>query len=327
MSIKRISFRGVFRYFLLSVILFLSFSLKASAQNNSAAVTLDKAAILIGAQTVLHITVHVPANLSIPFPKLRDSIGKIKIVSGPKTDSLHDEKDASVKTITQSYILTAFDPGTYIIPPFEFHTSSGFFKTNAISLKVNPVLVDTTKAYYDIKQPFLVNYTFWDWLRDHWIWVLLTVLVLLGLAIAAVFLNSRLKHPLAIKSPPILTAAQLAARKLNELSNKNLWEQGSVKAYYIELTDILRDYLESIYKVQAHEQTSDEIFASLHQHQLPESAIDSLKKILPLADLVKFAKLDPSSTVNQQCLQDALIFIEQTAEISPSDTAREGKAG
>ena len=323
MRIKGFNFRGMVRHFLLPSIVFLLFSLNAYAQNNSAVATLDKANIPIGEQTVLHISVHVPSNISVAFPKLADSIGKIKIVGAAKTDSLTDTKNASSKIITQSFTLTAFDPGTYIIPPFEFHTNTGYFRTNAITLKVNAVLVDTTKAFYDIKQPFLVNYTFWDWLRDHWIWVLLSALLLIVLAMAAFYLNSRLKHPLIIKAPPVLTAAQLAFKKLNELRDKKLWQQGKVKAYYIELTDIIRDYLESIYKIQAHEQTSDEIFVSLHQHQLPEGAIDILKKILPLADLVKFAKLEPTSTVNEQCLVDAIQLITLLAEASREEKSQE----
>ena len=323
MRIKGFNFRGMVRHFLLPSIVFLLFSLNAYAQNNSAVATLDKANIPIGEQTVLHITVHVPANISVVFPKLADSIGKIKIVGAPKTDSLTDTKNASSKIITQSFTLTAFDPGTYIIPPFEFHTNTGYFRTNAITLKVNAVLVDTTKAFYDIKQPFLVNYTFWDWLRDHWIWVLLSALLLIVLAMAAFYLNSRLKHPLIIKAPPVLTAAQLAFKKLNELRDKKLWQQGKVKAYYIELTDIIRDYLESIYKIQAHEQTSDEIFVSLHQQQLPQGAIDILKKILPLADLVKFAKLEPTSTVNEQCLDDAIQLIALLAEPIHNEKSQE----
>ena len=323
MRIKGFNFRGMVRHFLLPSIVFLLFSLNAYAQNNSAVATLDKANIPIGEQTVLHISVHVPSNISVAFPKLADSIGKIKIVGAAKIDSLIDKKNASSKIITQSFTLTAFDPGTYIIPPFGFHTSTGYFRTNAITLKVNAVLVDTTKAFYDIKQPFLVNYTFWDWLRDHWIWVLLSALLLIVLAMAAFYLNSRLKHPLIIKAPPVLTAAQLAFKKLNELRDKKLWQQGKVKAYYIELTDIIRDYLESIYKIQAHEQTSDEIFVSLHQHQLPEGAIDILKKILPLADLVKFAKLEPTSTVNEQCLVDAIQLITLLAEASREEKSQE----
>ena len=326
MRIKGFNFKGTIRQFILAVIVFLLVSKIAAAQNNVAVSTLDKAVIPIGEQTVLHITVHVPANTSVAFPKLADSIGKIKIVGAAKIDSLIDKKNDSSKIITQSFTLTAFDPGTYIIPPFGFHTSTGYFRTNAITLKVNAVLVDTTKAFYDIKQPFLVNYTFWDWLRDHWVWVLLSALLLIVLVIAAFYLNSRLKHTLSIKAPKPLTAAQLANKKLNELRDKKLWQQGKVKAYYIELTDIIRDYLESIYKIQAHEQTSDEIFASLHQHKLPPGAIDILKKILPQADLVKFAKLEPTSTANEQCLDDAIQLIAQLAAATHIEKSQEDQA-
>ena len=72
-------------------------------------------------------------------------------------------------TITQSYTITCFDAGTYTIPGFAIGTNNGALKTNELTLQVQTVKVDTTKAIYDIKQPLVVSYSFFDWLEDNWL--------------------------------------------------------------------------------------------------------------------------------------------------------------
>lgn len=316
MSIKRLKI-------LVPLLALVFFCFKADAQN-SASSTLDNTSIPIGAQTVLRISVHVPAKSGISFPQLKDSIGKIKFVGTPKTDSVPDSKDAAIEIITQRYTVTAFEAGAYVIPSFEFHTSAGFFRTTALTLTVKPVPVDTTKTFYDIKQPFVVGYTFWDWLRDHWVIVVLIFAALLLVSAVALYLKSRLKGPLIKKTTPFLTIDQLAVKKLYELRDKKLCQQHLVKEHYIELTDILRDYLAARYQISTHEQTSAEIFAALEDKQLSARANDILKKVLTLADLVKFAKQNPSPTENEQCLEDAVNFIKQTAQAVQITNQKEG---
>lgn len=299
------------------------FCFKAGAQN-SAAATLDNTSIPIGEQTVLHIIVHVPAKSGLTFPRLRDSIGKIKIIGSPMTDSLPDSKDAAAEIITQRYSVTAFEPGAYVIPAFELHTNAGFFRTTALTLTVKPVPVDTTKAFYDIKQPFVVGYTFWDWLKDHWLLVALVMTTFLFVTTVAVYLKRSLKRPLTKNTASILTIDQIAIKKLFELGDQNLCQQNRAKEHYVELSDILRDYLELKYQINAHEQTSAEIFAAMEDKKLPESASDTLKKILTLADLAKFAKQAPSPVENEQCLEDAISFIRKTSEIVKFADQKEG---
>jgi hypothetical protein len=94
-----------------------------------------------------------------------------------------------------------------------------------------------------------------------------------------------------------------------------LWQQEQYKQYYIELTDILRDYIEKRYKVQAHEQTTDELLTSLSSKDMPQQARVKLKEILVLADLVKFAKEKPLPADNELTMEKAISFVELTKEI------------
>jgi hypothetical protein len=315
---------GSYRDILMIMLFLACFCCRAGAQNIQVETKLDKTSMPIGAQTVLHVSAHIPAKSVISFPQLKDSIGKIKIVSGPKLDTAFDKSNPANETITHNYTITSFDTGIYVIPELAFHANSDVFKTEAVTLQIKPVLVDTTKAFYDIKQPFVVSYTFWDWLRDHWI---LVVIILTGilLVIAAIYyLKNRPEKVVFAKAVPALAPDVVALNRLYELRDKKLWQQNQVKLYYIELTDILREYLEKRYHIKAQEQTTGDILVALKDQAMPPDGRDSLKQLLTLADLVKFAKEKPLPADNEQSMEDAINFIGQTKEKIQVIADREG---
>jgi hypothetical protein len=306
-----------YRDIVILMLLLACFCGTSKAQNIQVESKLDKASMPIGAQTSLHVSAHIPVKSGILFPLLKDSIGKIKIVNGPKADTTVDKNESGRETITHSYTITSFDTGVYLIPALVFHANSVVFKTNKLTLKITAVPVDTTKVFYDIKQPFVVPYTFWDWLRDHRILVVIISAAILLVITMIWYLKKRPKETVINKPAPVLTADAIALNKLYELRDKKLWQQNEIKLYYIELTDILRDYLEKRYHIQAHEQTTDEILSALKDHVIPADARNSLKQLLTLADLVKFAKEQPSPAQNEQSMEDAIDFIRQAKEDLP----------
>ncbi|MDB5143716.1 MAG: hypothetical protein JWQ66_2429 [Mucilaginibacter sp.] len=318
MRIKQHFHPGSYRDILMLMLFLACFYSRAGAQNIQVEAKLDKASMPIGAQTVLHVSAHIPAKSVILFPQLKDSIGKIKIVSGPKPDTALDKNDPANETVTHSYTITSFDEGIYTIPPLEFHTAAGVYKTGTVTLQIKPVLVDTTKVFYDIKQPFVVSYTFWDWLRDHWLLVVVILVAVILVTAIIYYLKNRPKAAIIKKATPILTIDAIALNKLYALRDKKLWQQNEIKLYYIELTDILREYLEMRYHIKAHEQTTGDIFEALKDKDIPAGGRDNLKQLLTLADLVKFAKEKPISAENEQKMDNAIEFIHQTREELPA---------
>jgi hypothetical protein len=311
---KQYFYTGSYRVILMLILFGICFHYTANAQDIQVGARLDKSSILIGDQTVLHLTARIPAKSIIAFPELKDSIGKIKIVKGAKPDTALDKNNPATETITHSYTITSFDTGVYIIPELEFQAKEGNLKSGTVTLQVKPILVDTTKAFYDIKQPFAVNYNFWDWLKDHWKLVLI-ILVGISLIIAIIYYLKNRPEPIILKkTAPALPLDVITINKLQELRDKKLWQQNEIKLHYIELTDILRGYLEKRYYIKTHEQTTAEIFAGLKDKDMPVEARNKLKQILSVADLVKFAKERPSAVENEQSLEDAIDFIKLTRE-------------
>jgi len=297
----------------------------AGAQTTQAEAKLQQYTIKIGDQTKLFLSVHQPAKDKVTFPKLTDTISaKIQIVSKSKLDTVFDTADHSRATITQSIVITCFDAGSYMIKPFSFGTSGGVLTTGDLTLQVQTVKVDTTKAIYDIKQPMAVSYTFWDWLKDHWLWVLIGLII--GLAIAGLiwYLKTRPKNEPVIRIvKPVIPLYTITLNKLQELRDKKLWQNNQVKQYYIELSDVLREYLEKRYTIKTYEKTTDEIFDELRYVEIRDDDRNKLRQILVLADLVKFAKEQPAPAENEQGMDNAINFVNSTKQVEQSKNTEE----
>jgi hypothetical protein len=313
-----------FKYVLFLNLLLTAFAYKSSAQTVQAEAKLDRFAIKIGEQTQLHLIARFHANDKVEFPKLTDTIsGKIQIVSS-KADTLFDKDDVSLKTIRQNYTITAFDSGDYVIPSYAFHTQAGDVNTQPLKLTVATVIVDTTKAAYDIKQPLAISYTFWDWLRDNWVWVVSVLAVALIIAGIIYYLKKRPKKVTVVEPPaPIVPPHIIALQKLTAINDKKLWQQEQTKQYHTELTDVIREYLESRYAIQAMEQTSDEIFASLRYMEISDENRNALRQVLILADLVKFAKEKPLPFENEQSMDNAVAFVKKTQQVFQPPVVKE----
>jgi len=315
-----------FNYISILLLALTCFSLNTKAQVINTEAKLQQYSIRIGDQTKLFLSVHQPIKEHVNFPKLADTLtGKVQIVSALKPDTTFDKNDHTQATITHSYIITCFDEGTYTIPPFLLGTSGGVLKTNDLTLQVKTVKVDTTKAIYDIKQPLVVSYTLWDWLKDNWILIVVILAILLAIAAIIWYLKNRPKNiPLIRVVKPVIPVHTIALNKLQELRGKKLWQQ-DVKLYHSELSDILREYLEKRYTIKTHEKTTDEIFAGLKYTDITGENSNKLRQILVLADLVKFAKEKPVPAENEQSMDNAIDFVLKTQQaVEPPKTTEGG---
>jgi hypothetical protein len=313
-----------FKFLVLGIIISV-FGQSAMAQTVQVVAKLDQQTIKIGDQTKLHLIVHQPAVLHVNFPQLTDTISaKVQIIAAGKLDTLHNKTDTKNITVQRSYTITGFDEGTYTIPAYAFGTPAGIEHSNPLTLQVQTVKVDTTKAIFDIKQPLTVSYTFWDWLRDHWVpvvSVLIAILIIIGIIW---YLKTRPKKEVVMEEvkPDVPFHIQILNR-LQELRGKKLYQQ-DVKVYHSELTDIIRDYLEKRYVIKTHEKTSDEIFASLKFIDMDQESRNLLRQILLLADLVKFAKEKPMPSENELSMGNAIAFVSKTRLVYTQPTPTEG---
>jgi hypothetical protein len=299
--------------YILSVCL-LCFSLQyVSAQEVSAFLKVDTNQLKLGEQTRAQLIVKYPLNLKIKWPQIPDTLGKIEILQKSARDTLKKEADAL--TERQIFTITGFDSGFYVIPPFAFtwkkenDTTQYKAETEALLLSVKTIPVDTTKNFRDIKKPLEVPFNWIDTLPYIGGGILLILLVLL-----IIYLVKNRKKPLSeiISKTPKIPAHETALLALKALEQEKLWQSGAFKAYYSGISDIVRTYIEGRFNIMALELTTDETMQSLKKARLSKSIEENLRFMLELSDLVKFAKVQPIASENENSLKQAYDFVNLT---------------
>ncbi len=142
-------------------------------------------------------------------------------------------------------------------------------------------------------------------------WILLAVGGLVVLA-ALVFLFGRLRRAAKLRR---MTPSERAFAELTDLLGRGLPEKGLFKDFYIELTHVVRRYIERSHGIRAPEQTTEEFLAAAKAHpRFTPEVIAKLADFLRSADLVKFAGVGSSSSVAEEAVRTARAYIERDAE-------------
>lgn len=291
------------------------------SQNVAVKAVLDTNFLMIGEQTQLHfITTYQDKNTQILFPQLNDTIIKeIEVLSKSSIDTSVADANGLFSQ-SQSILITSFDSGYYVVPPFYFIINGDTVESDPLLLEVQSMEVDTANAIFDIKQPLSEPFSIKDWLKDNWIWLAAILAVLIGVFFLVKYLRREKPVVVEEKIVPKVPVHEIALEKLKQLNKQQLWQNGKVKTYHSEVSEILREYIEDRYKVNALEETTSEIMYGLRLHQVPEDLKLKLSQTLTLADLVKFAKEQPLANENENSLTNAIEFVEATKLIEPENT-------
>lgn len=146
--------------------------------------------------------------------------------------------------------------------------------------------------------------------------VVLVAACLAGL-VFIILLIRRLRHRKQ-KQEPQLTPQQLAWRELNDLLGSRLSET-DVKEFFVQLTAVVRRYIERTTGVNAPDQTTEEFLREVNQQKLfADEENLRLEAFLESADLVKFAGYQPDPESIKQSTQRAKQFLELKA-VSETD--------
>ena len=312
---------------LIFIMLMMLPGIKVAAQNVEAYSKLDSSAIMIGDQINLEIGISIPENFKVIWPLLVDTVTRnIEIIEKEDIDTSKLDGNLQFK---QLLTITSFDSGYFEIPSVEFEffhendTTKYTAGTNTLFLMVNTPVVDTSKAFKVIKGPVREPYTF----AEIFPWALLG-LVIIGLVIFLIWYIRKRKNnqPVFARRPkPQLPPHILAIQKLEELRLAKIWQQGKVKEYYTALTDIVREYFDGRFDVDAMEMTSDEILEALNEKPVNNQAIDKIRNVLELADLVKFAKAQTTPLENDLCLSHCIDVVNETKPVIQPEAKKESE--
>lgn len=256
---------------------------------------------------------HPNGNVAMP---LLDSLGNFQILHQSELNTI----DSIGLKKTYRYIhLQQFEPGIYQIngiPLFWNHdglTDTVFSNSNLLYVK--SILVDTTKDIKPIKGPIKIPIT--------WKEILTIVLIILGivfLILLIIYWLTKIKSKPKQKQVVVSKskAHEIALKKLQKLESQKKWQSDDSKEYYLELSDILREYLEGRFNIPAKENTTIEILQSLRSGMMQDDEKSMLKEILEISDLVKFAKWKPLTDENYTALKNSIQFVKRTKPVGES---------
>lgn len=295
----------------------------AFAQPDAVTTTrLDVRQIMVGDQARLFIEVKNKPSLGTLFwASIPDSFNNLEIVERGKIDTV---VSGDAVTYKQRLLITGFDSGLFKVPSFFFPIKSStgdsfYVQSDSFDLLVQTVEVDTTKAFKPIKNIIYVKPSWLDY-----VWYIVGAILLIAAVVAIViFIMKRKKEVPPKPEGPKETLHERALRELNEIERKQLWQNQQVKEYYVQLTDVIRNYIELRFNTPAMELTTDEL---LHKAQLHRELInyyEVLSTILRTADLAKFAKAQPLPQEHMDTLEKARqLIISSTPAITETPTGQ-----
>jgi hypothetical protein len=246
-------------------------------------------------------------------PVVKDSIGPFEVVKV-------ERNDADSKWLIR---LTTIDSGKVFLPPIEFNykikgdTNTHKAYTNSLLLTISGVTIDPKGEIRDIKPPKSA-----PWLFEDFLPYLIGLIIISALAGGYYYYwrKMKLKKDLLADVKVIIPPHREALTALRVLEEKKLWQQGLVKEYYSEVTEIIRRFFERRWDIIALELTTDEILSQIKH--IPEALVvwKGMESFFVTADLVKFAKYQPSPAEHDNEMQTAYEIVRAMTPKTPIET-------
>ena len=286
---------------------------------------IDSTTLFIGDQTDLHLRATCEVGEQVQLPVIDEQlIPGIEVVDRTiiDTTTLNDGRVQYNQYLT----LTSFEDSLFYIEPLPFVSGDDTVWSESLMLNVvQPFELDSADmAITDIKGIYRAPIWWWGFLR----WVLLALAVA-GIGVGGYYLITYLQSRMgkreedAVAAEPLRPAEEVALEKLDIIREQKIWQTGQVKEYHTQLTDVVREYIDRRFEVSSAEQTSDETLRAMRPLLNDKKDLyEQLRKMLTLADLVKFAKWTTTPDENEMSLRSAYAFVKETTPVEEETTEK-----
>jgi len=267
----------------------------------------------LGSWIDVHVEGKCDATVDTIAPVVKDSVGLLEVVTVERNAA---ESNWLIR-------LTTIDSGKIFLPPIEFDykikgdTSRHKAYTNSLLLNIAGVAIDPKGEIKDIKPPLSAPWLFEDFLPYL---VALIVLSALGGGIYYYWRKKKQKQDLLSNLKVIIPPHREALTALRTLEEKKLWQQGMVKQYYSEATEIIRHFFERRWNIIALELTTDEILVQMKHIPDALNVWKEMESFFITADLVKFAKYEPSPAEHENEMRSAYEIVRVMVPKAPVAT-------
>jgi hypothetical protein len=287
-----------------------------------ATVRLEPAEPLIGDAVTLTILVTAEKGVEVLMPEFGEALERFSIIDFVPREAI-DEEGRTVAA--QQYRLQPPSSGRQAIPPIlieyvdrragQREAPDGLdayeVLTERLEFEVRSVLPSDAEA--DLRPPLGRLEPPIPPAARGWPWL---VGVLVVFAVASPF---AVRGVLALQRRARRQSAyQIARARLEHLLARPRPTAEQVDAFYVELSSIVRRYLEDRFELRAPELTTEEFLASAGASpDLSREHQGLLREFLRQAGLVKFAGLRPAAEDIQRSVDAARRFLDETSQNAP----------
>ncbi len=221
--------------------------------------------------------------------------------------------------ITYRLMMQAFEPQVVTLPGFEYVLDGDTTKSNPLTFKVLPVELSPELGNPEDVENLTIHpeesvtsipSKWYDFIPGWTLWALLgIVLVALGVILYLLYKKN---------GPSIFTPRKpeppydMAIRRLEALKSSGMINSATPKVYFTELTDILRQYIDGRFGINAMEMTSTEILRRLRENLETRLTAEQIRQVLSLADFVKFAAANPPKEDSMKMYNTVFAFVQST---------------
>jgi len=264
----------------------------------------------LGSWIDVHVEGTFDATVDTIGPAVKDIVGLLEVLKAERNGT-------EPKWLIR---LSTIDSGKIFLPPIEFgykikgDTSKHKAYTNSLLLNIVSIAIDPKGEIKDIKPPMSAPWLFEDFLPYL---IALLIVAALGGGIYYYWRKKKQKQDMLANIKVIIPPHREALTALRLLEEKKLWQQGLVKQYYSEVTEIIRHFFERRWGIIALELTTDEILVQMKHIPDALKVWKEMESFFITADLVKFAKYEPSPTEHENEMRSAYEIVRMMVPKAP----------
>jgi YD repeat-containing protein len=275
--------------------------------------------IRVGDAVTAVVKVYHPPDGKLEIPELER--GKEIVVRDRRWETLAHSEDRAETQVT--YDLTSFRVGEHVVATGTVQCTLSEDEVLESPFPISVITVESTLAGEDMPPRDIKGPVSWPGTVPRWVWGL--ALVALIALVASILLVRFLSQPRTIlQQAPPPPPHEVALRALRALMKKGWIESEDVEPFYVELSGIVRRYIEDRFQLRAPEQTTEEFIREATTSNVLSMDHQQLTRdFLEQSDLVKFARHRPAKDDMKAAYDAAERLVRET--IPQVETQVEGR--
>ena len=285
-----------------------------------AVVNLSHRAPVLGEQITLSLTVDAEPDVVVSMPEFGDQLGRFGIADYRATETV---SETGHNVYVQSYTLDLPMSGSLRTPSFlvEFTDNRANSEKKGVVQEIltEEMTFEVGSVFGDGRVPEelspaignLPELVLPSGKKSPW-WMYAGMVALVAALLGGIYALRRKS------SEPALAVDEVALRALQALEKRGLpSNQSGADRWYVELSSILRTYIEGRFGVDAPRLTTEEFFEQAKKSaELGDDDKRLIRKLLERSDRVKFTDFMPTTEEMEQMLVDPRRFVEETRVVA-----------